>query len=44
MGPILRAALIRSAFGPYPTLARALDAAPQLHQTGHSRIAQQFFG
>jgi len=32
------------ASGPQPPLAGALDAAPQLHQTGHSRIAQQFFG
>lgn len=30
------------AVGPQPPLAGALDAAPQLHQTGHSRIAQHF--
>jgi len=35
---------LRDVTGPEPPLAGALDAAPQLHQTGHSRIAQQFFG
>tara|TARA_R110000796_G_scaffold251493_1_gene383024 strand:- start:11062 stop:11307 length:246 start_codon:yes stop_codon:yes gene_type:complete len=31
-----------AAFGPEPTFTHHADAAPQLHQTGHSSMAQHF--
>jgi len=35
---------LRGVPGPQPPLANVSDAAPQLHQTGHSYVAQHYRG